>query len=78
MRWIALVAGTLLTTGCAAPEKPPTPQNLASKPCAQLALTRMEDARANGSDARIQQITFRGTYADCVAWEAKGFEPSTP
>ena len=38
----------------------------------------MDDARVNGADARIQQITFRGTYADCVAWEAKGYEPVIP
>ena len=78
MRWIALAAGAVVMAGCAAPPKPPPIAGLASKPCAQVARIRMDDARVNGADARIQQITFRGTYADCVAWEAKGYEPVIP
>ena len=54
------------------------PQGLASKPCAKVAEIRMSDARLTGSDERDQQIVFRGTYADCVQWEAKGYEPPIP
>jgi hypothetical protein len=83
MRWIGLGMGTLmgcgLLMGCGttAPPKPPT-AGLASQPCAKVAQIRMEDARLNGADARIQQITFRGTYTDCVAWEAKGYKTIIP
>ena len=78
MRWIALAAGAVVIAGCAAPPKPPQTTGLASKTCAKVARIRMDDARVNGADARIQQITFRGTYDDCVAWEAKGFAPAIP
>jgi hypothetical protein len=79
MRWIGLAMGAWLLMGCGstAPPKPLT-AGLASQPCAKVAQIRMEDARVNGADARIQQITFRGTYTDCVAWQAKGFEPTIP
>jgi hypothetical protein len=78
MRCIALAAWAVVIAGCAAPPKPPPMASMASKPCARVAQIRMDDARVNGADARTQQITFRGTYADCVAWEAKGYEPAIP
>ena len=77
MRWIALAISALLIGGCVAPQKVPE-ERLASEPCAKVARSRMNDWRINGADTTIQQIAFRGSYADCVVWEAKGFEPAMP
>lgn len=66
----------LSTCGCASSDPPP-PQ-LASKPCAKIAEIRMDDARVNGYDEREQLYAFRYSYADCVKWEAKGYEPEIP
>lgn len=38
----------------------------------------MIDGRLNGYDERDQLIVFRGAYAECVKWEAKGYEPPPP
>ena len=74
-RWL-FAAGMVLSVGGCAHDAPPDPtQRLASKPCAKVAEIRLNDARVNGHDATDQQIVFRGAYADCVKWEAKGYEP---
>ncbi len=38
----------------------------------------MDDARVNGYDEKEQLDEFRYSYADCVKWEAKGYEPELP
>ena len=74
-RWL-LTAGMILSVGGCANDDPPSPsQGLASKPCAKAAEDRMLDGRVNGYDRTAQQIVFRAAYADCVKWEAKGYEP---
>jgi hypothetical protein len=75
-RYRALCIVSIMVAGCA-PERPVEP-HLASRPCAALARLRQQDARANGDDDRMQLVIFKGTYADCVAWEAKGHEPNIP
>jgi hypothetical protein len=68
---ILLIAG-----GCM--DSDPPPSRLASKPCAKMAESRMADARANGYTEDEQIDEFRYNYADCVKWEAKGYEPEIP
>ena len=71
----------LLTGGCAdgdAQFDQTLMAGLASRSCAQVAHVRMSDARAAGADAGLLEATFRGTYADCVRWEAKGFPQVSP
>ena len=75
-RYGVLCLVLVLAAGCV--EKPRLDTKLASKPCASLARVRMQDARANGYEDRLQRVVFEGTYADCVAWEAKGYEPQIP
>jgi hypothetical protein len=67
-------------SGCAPNHQPASTfaPELASKPCALVAQRRMDDAGFNGHDAKDQRIVFRYVYADCVRWEAKGFEPPIP
>lgn len=48
----------------------------ASRNCTQVAQQRMNDAASNGYDTDDQQIVFRGTYDDCVQWEAKALKPA--
>lgn len=75
-RWICIAGIALCTWGCAADDPPPP--RLASKPCAAVAAGKMADARVNGQDGNAQRIVFRYYYADCVKWEAKGYEPPSP
>ena len=77
MRWLITAGLVACLGGCADSDPSPT-QKLASKPCALVAQGRMRDARVNGYDEKGQQIVFRGAYADCVRWEAKGYEPPSP
>jgi len=62
--------------GCASYD--PAPPHLASQPCAKVAEFRTDGARVNGYDEKDQQTVFRYAYADCVKWEAKGYEPPAP
>lgn len=64
--------------GCALEDDPPRAPHLASKACETVAEARMNDARVNGHGVRDQQIVFRGSYADCVRWEAKGYRTEVP
>ena len=77
MRWLITAGMVACLGGCGGGDPPPRPQ-LASKPCAEAAQSRMTDARVNGYDQKDQQIAFRYSYADCVKWEAKGYEPRIP
>lgn len=70
------MAFLLAAAGCV-PDDPLAPQ-LASKPCAKVAESRMTDARANGYDEEAQNIAFRYGYDECVKWQAKGYEPEIP
>jgi|GEM_PF-4563298 len=38
----------------------------------------MRDGREYGYDEKEQLDAFRYGYADCVKWEAKGYEPELP
>ena len=77
MRWLITAGMIACLGGCAGGDLPPTPK-LASKPCALVAQNRMRDARVNGYDETTQNVVFRYSYADCVKWEAKGYEPTSP
>ena len=77
MRWGLISTAILLAAGGCALDDPPPPQ-LASKPCAKVAETRMTDGRANGYDEEAQHIVFRYAYDECVKWQAKGYEPEIP
>ena len=76
MRWLVMGSVIACVSGCASND-PPLP-HLASQPCAKVAESRMNDARVNGDDAAAQNAVFRFSYADCVKWEAKGYEPPIP
>jgi hypothetical protein len=72
MRRVALLAVCLAVAGCAmSASDPPRMPLQASRKCTDVAQARMNDAAANGYDADDQQTIFRGTYDDCVQWEAK-------
>jgi hypothetical protein len=73
-----IIAGIIACAGGCAAIDPPPQKHLASKPCELVAQSRMTYAGFNGYDAKDQQIVFRGAYADCVKWEAKGYEPPIP
>jgi hypothetical protein len=75
--WWLIIAGVIACLGGCADSDLPSPK-LASKPCAVVAKSRMSDARVNGYDVKNQQTVFRYVYADCVRWEAKGYEPPSP
>jgi hypothetical protein len=77
MRWLITAGMIACLGGCESGDPPPPPQ-LASKPCAEVAQSRMADARANGYGHKDQETAFRYSYADCVKWEAKGYEPPAP
>ena len=79
MRWVIIAGIIACVSGCAsdADDPPPTPQ-AASKPCAVAAQSRAYYAGVNGYNARDQRIVFRYVYAECVKWEAKGYEPPSP
>jgi hypothetical protein len=77
MRLRPITTAILLFTGGCASSDPPPPE-LASKPCAKLAESRMRDGREYGYDEKEQLDAFRYGYADCVKWEAKGYEPELP
>ena len=66
----------LATGGCA--DSDPPPPRLASKPCAKVAESRLDDARVNGYGEKAQRDAFRYGYSECVRWEAKGYEPASP
>ena len=76
-RWLIAAGMIACLGGCVGIDPPPPPQ-LASKLCAKVAESRMSDARVNGYDRKGQQIVFRYVYAECVRWEAKGYEPPIP
>jgi hypothetical protein len=78
MRRFLAVSILLSAGGCADGDQPAISQRLTSKSCAMVAETRMGDARLGGYDGNAQAIVFRGSYADCVKWQAKGFEPEIP
>jgi hypothetical protein len=77
MRWAFVACIVACVGGCTSSDPPPLP-NLASKPCALVAQAKMIDGRRNDYSETEQQIVFRGAYADCVKWEAKGYEPPIP
>jgi len=76
LRAILALATILSFCGCAS--NPPALPHLASRGCAAVAQNRMSDARANGYSEADQIVVFRGSYADCVKWEEKGYEPKIP
>jgi hypothetical protein len=48
-----------------------TPAAAANSHCAAVAGQRAEDARANRLTGDEVAAIYRGTYADCVAWDAR-------
>ncbi len=77
MRWL-FTAGMIACIGGCTSYDPTPPPHLASQQCAKLAEFRTDGARVNGYDEKDQQTVFRYAYADCVKWEAKGYEPGIP
>ena len=75
---LLITAGMIACLGGCASHDPPPPRQLASKPCARVAESRMDDARVNGYGERAQNIVFRYSYDECVKWEAKGYQPPAP
>jgi hypothetical protein len=39
--------------------------------CREVAKERSTDAEANGYDLETAETVYKGTYADCVAWQKK-------
>ena len=76
--WLLITAGMIACLGGCASDDPPSPPHLASQACANVAEFRADGARVNGYDEKDQQTVFRSAYADCVKWEAKGYEPPAP
>lgn len=64
--WITIL---LIVSGCAHAPAPRAP--VAATGCGAVAMTRMKDAAANNYEPEMQQVIYRGTYQDCLAWQGK-------
>jgi hypothetical protein len=55
-----------------APARPRDPK------CEGVALDRSSDVATQGFDEEIQRAVYERTYADCVAWAARGSRTNEP
>jgi hypothetical protein len=60
------------------PKPPPAARALASRACAAVAQSRMQDAAANGYETDMQRAVFDESYASCVKNEAGRLVPQDP